>query len=151
MNFARLLLVTGMLALAGGVVAQDAAEKARLERIRDEVAKRRKLLETAHGERGIVFAPYRYDDKWYAEAHDLVIEDAALVTAGQTIATYARKEVMISGRVVQKKITVHAPKVTGEVGLAKLRAALEGQGLALVPVETKSLALIEAAEAGKAP
>eukprot|EP01035_Chromulina_nebulosa_P005811 gene5811-7871_t len=150
MNFLRISIAALMLAMAGGLVAQDATEKARMERIREEVARRRKLLETAHGERGIVFAPYRYEDKWYAEAHDLVIEDMALVTAGQMVATYARKEVMISGRVIQKKITVQAPKVTGDAGWAKLRAALEAQGLVLVPVGSKSLALIEATEAGKA-
>ena len=138
-----------LLAIPLLISAQQSDDATRLRRVEEEVAKRRKLLEGAIGERGIVFAPYKYDETWYAGVRELVIDDSALATCGQLFANYARKEVMVSGRVIQKKITVRASKVRGHEGLALIRSALEAQGIAIVPVGSRSLALIDAAEVTK--
>jgi hypothetical protein len=138
-----------ILAIPLSILAQNSDDAGRLRRVEEEVAKRRRLLEAAIGERGIVFAPYKYDDAWYATARDLVVADAALATCGQLFANYARKEVMVSGRVIQRKITLRAAKVRGVEGLALLRSALEAKGIAILPVGSRSLALIDAAEAAR--
>ena len=149
MNLLRLSAAAILLAIPLLISAQQSDDAARMRRVEEEVAKRRKLFEGAIGERGMVFTPYKYDEIWYAEVRELVIDDRAIATCGQLFATYARKEVMVSGRVIQKRITVPASKVRGDEGSALIRSALEAQGIAIVSVGSRSLALIDAAEVTK--
>ena len=93
--------------------------------------------EPMHGDRGIVVAP----DNWYAQPRELKVENSLMYCA-QTFATLARKEIMISGQVVRKKITVRTEIVSSENALQALRRAIEAQGISIIPIENGILALV---------
>jgi len=98
---------------------------------------------------GIVVAPLAYPDSWFAEPPELKIENISLLLCGQTFATLARKEVMISGRVVKKKISVTTGSVSSEKALDAFRRALESRGITIVSVGTRILAPVDTADASK--
>ncbi|MEO6246188.1 MAG: hypothetical protein ABIQ12_12210 [Opitutaceae bacterium] len=129
--------------------AEEPASKSRLQQVQEEVQQRRKMLENAQGESGMVVAPLAYPESWFAEPRDLKIENTSLVLCGQAFATLARKEVMISGRVVKRKITLITDSVSSERRLEAFRRALESQGIAIVHLGPRILALVDAADAPK--
>ena len=98
------------------------------------------------GERGIVVAPLTCPENWYAQPRELKIENSLMYCA-QTFATLARKEIMISGQVVRKKITITTEKLSSENALQALRRAIEAQGIAIVPIEGGILALVSGVKA----
>jgi type II secretory pathway component GspD/PulD (secretin) len=134
---------------ASVAVAQESAPKSRLQQVQEEYEARRKMRENAQGDSGLAVAPLAHPDSWFAEPRELKLEDTSLVLCGQTFATLARKEVMISGRVVKKKITVSTGSVSSEKALEAFRSAIEAQGIAIVPVGAHVLVLVDAADASK--
>ena len=98
------------------------------------------------GERGIVVAPLTCPENWYAQPRELKIENSVMYCA-QTFATLARKEIMISGQVVRKKITITTEKLSSENALQALRRAIEAEGIAIVPIEGGVLALVSGIKA----
>lgn len=93
------------------------------------------------GDRGIVVAPLACPDNWYAQSRELKVENSLMYCA-QTFATLSRKEIMISGHVVRKKITVTTERVSSENALKALRCAIEAQGVTIIPIEDGILALV---------
>jgi hypothetical protein len=110
---------------------------------------RRKAREDAQGGSGLVVAPIAYPDIWFAQPRELKLDGVSLVLCGQTFATLVRKEVMISGRIAKKKITVSIGSVSSEKALDAFRRAIESQGIAIVPVGSRVLALVDATELPK--
>lgn len=148
LSYRRLIFV--VLAVCASVAAaQESDPKRSLQQIQEELAARRTMRENAQGDSGLAVAPLAQPDSWFAEPRELKLEDTSLVLCGQTFATLARKEVMISGRVVKKKITVSTGRVSGEKALEAFRNAIEAQGIAIVPVGAHVLVLVDAADASK--
>lgn len=143
----RRILRFGLLAIiAICASAQDAAPKSRLQRVQEEVEMRRMARDDAQGESGLVVAPLAYPDSWFAQPREWKVDGASLILCGQTFATLARKEVMISGRIAKRKITVSIGSVSSEKALDAFRSAIESQGIAIVPVSSRVLALVDATE-----
>jgi hypothetical protein len=99
--------------------------------------------EPTPGERGIVVAPLTCPEAWYNQSRELRIENSLMYCA-QTFATLSRKEVMISGQVVRKKITITTDTMSSENALKSLRSAIEAQGIAVIPINERILALVSA-------
>ncbi len=142
-----LTAITVLIALALGAPAQEPSPDQRLRQIADEVARRRQIREAAHGERGIVFAPFPHPDAWYRTPRELKISASPLVTCGEMFATLAKREVMISGRVAQKKITLATGLIDGAQAFEVFSAVLEREGIAIVPIGARILALVEKSDA----
>lgn len=144
----RLLVFLATVAICLPVVyASD--DDAALKRIQEEVASRRKLRQQALDARGIVFAPTEASAEWLREKRELKIEEIPLGFCGQTFATLTQKEVMVSGRVMKKEITLNLEPVTGEEAQAAFRKALAKHGVAIVPVGAHTLALVAAEDVAK--
>jgi hypothetical protein len=126
--------------------AAEDAETLKLKRIEEEVAKRRKLRESALENRGVAFTPVLVLESWFSEEMDFRIEDQAIGTCCQTFATLARKEVLASSGVVKKRISIAAGRVDGETALRALREAIEAQGVRIVPIGDRILVLVDAAD-----
>jgi hypothetical protein len=144
------LQVLFALAVCGSVAAaQESAPKRSLQQIQEELAARRTMRESAQGDSGLAIAPIAHPDSWFAEPRELKLEGTSLILCGQTFATLARKEVLISGRVVKRKITVSTGSVSSEKALKAFGSAIEAQGIAIVPVGAHVLVLVDAADASK--
>jgi hypothetical protein len=137
-----IVVVVGGLAAVG--LAQDPP---RQQGVFEEVARRQKLREELARQRGVVVAPTMHPDSWFAEPRDFSFGGYPLELCGPMLATLARKEVMISGAVAKKKITVSVGRVTAEKALEAFRIAIADQGIAIVPVGPRILALVDAADA----
>jgi len=123
--------------------SQDISSDARLRAVEEEVMKRRKLLEAAQGERGIVFAPLKHQESWFSIPREVKVEDSPLVTCGQLFASLTRCEVMVSGRVAQKRISVSTEPMVSDRAAEIFRRAIESQGVVVLSIGTRILALVD--------
>ena len=128
------------------VHAAEESETSRLDRIKEELATRVRVRQKALGAQGVVFAPHEYSDSWLSTKRELKIDKEAIGFCGQTLATFARKEVMVSGRIAKKEISLYIESATGEEALAAFRKELDDHGIAVVSVGAHTLALVDAAE-----
>ena len=128
--------------------AAEVSEASRLDRIKEELAMRVRIRQKAFGARGAVFAPSEYSESWFATKRELKIDREEIGFCGQTLATLARQEVMVSGRIAKKEISLHIESAASDEALAAFRKALVEHGIAVVPVGA-SLALVDASEVSK--
>ena len=144
----RIPLIVAIAILSGLLVrAAEESDTSRLDRIKEELAYRVKVRQKALGVRGgVVFAPHEYSDSWLAVKRELEIDGVPIGFCGQTLATIARKEVMVSGRIVEKEIRLYLDSATSEEAFVAFRKALKDQGIAVVPVGAQTLALVDASE-----
>jgi hypothetical protein len=149
MSSLRFLFSVLVAVFAGIAAAHEPASKPRMPLVQEEVDMRRKAREDAQGETGMAVAPLAYPDTWFAQPRKLKIEDASLMMCGQMFATLARKEVLMSGRVVKKKITVTTSSVSSGEAFESFRRAIEAQGVVIVPIGTHILVLVDSADASK--
>ncbi len=132
--------------LASIAVGAGLTEAERLKRIEEEVAKRREARVKAVEGRGVVYQPLSLPENWSTGERELKISDAPLGLCGQTFAILTRKEVLISRRVVDRKISVSLSNATREEAAEAFRRALAAQGVAMVVAGTDTVALVDASE-----
>ena len=147
--FSRSVLISTIL-VAGVTVAfaQESTSKT-LQQVQEQLEARRKLREDAQGNRGIVFTPIANPDGWFKEPRELKLDGVSLISCGETFATLARKEVMISGRVAKKMITVSTGSVSSDEAFKAFCRAIEGQKIGIIPVGDRILVLVDSADAPK--
>jgi hypothetical protein len=147
MNRMRVVLFVHLLCLYCGTAAtlwtQTNNPKSALERVEEEVAKRRRTRDGAlsTGLFGGVFQPALSDA---SERVTFEIKARPLLDCGQPYATLTGKEVMISGRVAAITISVAAQKLSRSEAAARMTASFEAAGIAIVPVGSSVLALVDA-------
>jgi hypothetical protein len=134
---------------AAAALAQDAAPSNELDQVKAAVEMRRKMREDAMGGAGFVAEPLTQPDSWYTTPRELKIENRTVLSVAGTIATLARKEVFISGRVTKRMLTVDAGVVTSDKAFEKVQEALQGQGIAVVPVGNGILFLTDLSDVKK--
>jgi len=142
------ILVLAVITVLSVYPVQAAEESAtnRLDRIKEDIADRRKIRQRAYGARGTVFAPEEFPEGWLKQKRELEIDEEALGFCGQILATLTQKEVMVSGRIAKKEISLYLESATGEEALAAFRKLLEEHGIVIVPVGVHTLALVHASE-----
>lgn len=139
-------LVFSIFLLASIACAAEISEADKLKGIEEEVAKRKKMRGYVLENTGRVFSPISNADSWFKEEIDLTIKDEAIGVCAQTFATLAKKEVFVSNRVMKRRLSIAAGRVDGDKALAAFREAIDAQGIAIVPVGTSILVLVEATE-----
>ena len=138
-------VVPSIFLLASIASADALTEAEKLKRIEEEVAKRREAREKFVEGRGIVYQPVIVPESW-STRRELRIADAPLGLCGQTFAMLTQKEVLISKRVVDRKISVSLSSASSEEAAVAFRSAIEDQGVAIVDVGGDALALVDANE-----
>jgi hypothetical protein len=148
MKRVRVLLLIHLLCLDCGTAirilfAQNSNPKSALERVEEEVGKRRRMRDGAlsTGLFGGVFQPA---PNGASESVTFEINARPLLDCGQPYATLTGKEVMISGRVTANTISVSAQKLSRSEAVARMTASFEAAGIAIVPVGSSILVLVDA-------
>ena len=126
--------------------AADLSEAEKLKRIEEEVAKRREAREKAVEGRGVVYQPVSIPDSWATGRREITIKDASLSLCGQTFAMLVQKEVMISRRVADRKISISLDSASREEAAAAFERAVEAEGVAVVRVGADILVLVARAD-----
>ena len=80
---------------------------------------------------------------------DFLLGTAAAPLCGQTLATLTQKEVMISQRVVDRKISMSLNSGTREEATAAFRRAIEALGVRIIAVAGDTIILVDASDVAK--
>jgi len=91
---------------------------------------------------GGVVSPVPCPSEWFAQSLELKI-DAPLLACAGTFATLAQKEVMISSGVARKRIVLTTERVSAERALESFHSVLKREGIAVIPLTERTLALVQ--------
>ncbi|PTY07073.1 hypothetical protein DB347_09540 [Opitutaceae bacterium EW11] len=124
-------------------LADDAQD---LERVQREVRNRRALREEAMGAAGVARMPLREDPSWYQGPRSFKVESEMIASASQLFATLTKKEVLVSGAVAKRRVTVVLPTATVDQAVSVFTEAFAGQHVKVVAVGDHLLVLADQAE-----